>query len=320
MADARSLRPPTGGSGSRRGCRGESRPDPASEQGVRRARGEHARGAGGKPRVRSLPSIGSGARSGSLPASDRRQSQLLRRELQPPGRRRQGPPGERIREHGGCRRQPAHPHSSSRAPRIAGRGYAVGMPLPPVLHRLLAAAGPSGYETAPADVFAEAARAFTDEVSVDVMGSVVARVPGTVAGAPLLAIVGHIDEIGLMVTHIDDDGFLRFAGVGGWDPQILVGQRVRLMTKGATLPGVLGRKAIHLLREEDRKKVPELRELHIDIGAKDGDEARAQVRIGDVAVIDGEPIELLGDRVISRAMDNRLGAFIALEAARLVAE
>jgi putative aminopeptidase FrvX len=169
-------------------------------------------------------------------------------------------------------------------------------------------------------VFAEAARAFTDDVSVDIMGSVFARVPGTVEGAPMLAIVGHIDEIGLMVTHIDDDGFLRVAGVGGWDSQILAGQRVRLMTKGATLPGVVGRKAIHLLREEDRKKVPELRELHVDIGAKDGDEARQLVRIGDVAVIDVEPIELLGDRVISRAMDNRLGAFIALEAARLVAE
>jgi putative aminopeptidase FrvX len=191
--------------------------------------------------------------------------------------------------------------------------------LAPVLQRLLTAAGPSGYETAPAAVFAEAARAFTDDVSVDVMGSVIARVPGTTPGAPLLAIVGHIDEIGLMVTHIDDDGFLRFAGVGGWDPQILAGQRVRLMTKGATLPGVVGRRAIHLLREEDRRKVPELRELHIDIGARDGDEARAQVRIGDVAVIDGEPVEMLGDRVVSRAMDNRLGAFIALEAARLVA-
>jgi putative aminopeptidase FrvX len=192
--------------------------------------------------------------------------------------------------------------------------------LPPVLHRLLTAAGPSGYESAPAAVFADAAREFTDDVSIDVMGSVLARVPGTVPGAPLLAIVGHIDEIGLMVTHIDDDGFLRFAGVGGWDPQILAGQRVELMTKGATVRGVVGRRAIHLLREEDRRKVPELRELHIDIGARDGDEARAKVRIGDVAVIEGEPVEMLGGRVVSRAMDNRLGAFIALEAARLVAE
>jgi putative aminopeptidase FrvX len=198
--------------------------------------------------------------------------------------------------------------------------YPCGVPLPDVLRKLLTAAGPSGYETAPAAVFSEAARAFTDDVSVDIMGSAIARVPGTADGVPSLAIVGHIDEIGLIVTHIDDNGFLRFLGVGGWDPQILVGQRVELLTRDGRVPGVAGRKAIHLLREEDRKKVPELRDLHIDIGAKDGDDARARVRIGDVAVIAGEPLEVANDRVVSRSMDNRLGAFIALEAARLVAQ
>jgi len=194
------------------------------------------------------------------------------------------------------------------------------MPLPDVLHKLLTAAGPSGYETAPAAVFAEAGRQFTDDVKTDVMGSVVARVPGTAEGAPFLAVVGHIDEIGLIVTHIDDNGFLRFIGVGGWDPQILVGQRIDLMTREGVISGVAGRKPIHLLREEDREKVPKLRDLHIDIGAKDGDEARRLMRIGDVAVIAGEPLQLRNDRVVSRSMDNRLGAFIALEAARLLAD
>jgi putative aminopeptidase FrvX len=197
------------------------------------------------------------------------------------------------------------------------------MPLPDVLRKLLTAAGPSGYETAPAAVFADAARAFTDDVEVDVMGSVVARVKGTsdpARPAPFLAVVGHIDEIGLIVTHIDDNGFLRFMGVGGWDPQILVGQRVEITTRDGVIPGVAGRKAIHLLKEEEREKVPKLRDLHIDIGAKDGAEARGLVRIGDVAVIAGEPLEMRNDRVVSRSMDNRLGAFIALEAARLVAE
>ncbi|MGH2942818.1 MAG: M42 family metallopeptidase [Solirubrobacteraceae bacterium] len=191
---------------------------------------------------------------------------------------------------------------------------------PDVLRQLLTAAGPSGYESAPAAVFAEAGRQFTDDVEIDVMGSVVARVAGTAPGAPFLAVVGHIDEIGLIVTHIDDSGFLRFVGVGGWDPQILVGQRIELITRDGVVPGVAGRKPIHLLREEEREKVPKLRDLHIDIGAKDGDEAREIVRIGDVAVIAGEPVALRNDRVVSRSMDNRLGAFIALEAARLVAE
>jgi putative aminopeptidase FrvX len=192
------------------------------------------------------------------------------------------------------------------------------MPIPPVLRSLLTATGPSGYETAPARAFAEAAASFA-EVTTDVMGSVWARVAGTGEG-PSVAIVGHSDEIGLIVTHIDDAGFLRFSGVGGWDPQILVGQRVEVATKDGVIPGVIGKKPIHLLSPDDRKKVAEIKELHIDIGAKDGAEARAQVREGDVAVIAGEPLELPNNRAVSRSMDNRLGCYVAYEAARLVAE
>jgi putative aminopeptidase FrvX len=192
------------------------------------------------------------------------------------------------------------------------------MPIPPVLRALLTAHGPSGYETAPAAAWAQAAREFA-EVSLDVMGSATARVKGTGDG-PTLAIVGHIDEIGLIVTHIDDNGFLRFAGVGGWDPQILVGQRLELSTREGTVAGVVGRKPIHLLKDEDRKRVAELKDLHIDIGAKDAEQARSLVRVGDVAVIAGDPIELPNGRAAARSMDNRLGCFVAYEAARLVAE
>jgi putative aminopeptidase FrvX len=194
------------------------------------------------------------------------------------------------------------------------------MSIPEGLRRLLTAAGPSGYERAPAGVFADLGRAFTDDVAIDVMGSAVARVKGTQPGAPFLAIIGHLDEIGLIVTHIGDEGFLHVTGVGGWDPQILVGQRVEILTREGVVPGVVGKKPIHLLRDEERKKAPEMRDLHLDIGAPDGDAAKALVRIGDVAVITGEPVELLGDRAVSRSMDNRLGSWIALEAARLVAE
>jgi putative aminopeptidase FrvX len=192
------------------------------------------------------------------------------------------------------------------------------MSIPPVLRALLTAHGPSGYETAPAAIFRDAASAFAD-VTTDVMGSVWARVPGT-AGGPTLAVVGHVDEIGLIVMHIDDDGFLRFKGVGGWDPQILVGQRVLLGTRDGAVAGVVGKKPIHLLKEDERKKVARVEELHIDIGARDGEEARGRVRIGDVAVIDGEPVELPNGRAVSRSMDNRLGCYVAYEAARLVHE
>jgi putative aminopeptidase FrvX len=192
------------------------------------------------------------------------------------------------------------------------------MPLPETLRRLLTAPGPSGYEQPAAAVFRDAASAF-GEITYDSVGSSVARVKGTGDG-PFVAVVGHIDEIGLIVHHIDDDGYLWFSGVGGWDPVILVGQRVEVCAREGHIPGVVGKKPIHLLKDEERKQAPELRHLHIDIGAKDGDDARSRVRIGDVAVIAGEPVELPNDRVVSRSMDNRLGCFVALEAARLIAE
>lgn len=192
------------------------------------------------------------------------------------------------------------------------------MTTPQVLRQLLTAPGPSGYEASAAAVWREAAEAFA-EVTHDTVGSSVARVKGTGDG-PLLAVLGHIDEIGIMVSHIDEKGYVRFMGVGGWDPTILVGQRVVFAGRGGPVPGVVGKKPIHLLKEEDRKRVPELKELHVDIGAADAAEARSLVRVGDVGVIAGEPLELVGRRVVSRSMDNRLGCFVAYEAARLVAE
>jgi len=192
------------------------------------------------------------------------------------------------------------------------------MPLPETLRKLLTAPGPSGYEQAAARVFRDAAAGFA-EISYDTVGSTVARVGGTGDG-PFVAVIGHIDEIGLIVHHIDDDGFLWFTGVGGWDPVIVVGQRVEIATRNGRVPGVVGKKPIHLLKDDERKKAPELKQLHIDIGARDGDDARSMVRIGDVAVIAGEPVELANERVISRSMDNRLGCYVAFEAARLVAD
>jgi len=194
--------------------------------------------------------------------------------------------------------------------------------VPAVLRELLLARGPSGYERAPAQVWRDAAEPFAS-VSGDVVGTplaVVAPKHGYESGARRLLVMGHIDEIGLIVTHIDDEGYLWFGGVGGWDPQILIGQRVVLDTREGPIPGVVGKKPIHLLRDEERKKVAEMRELHIDIGARDGEQARGLVRIGDVAVIDADPVELPNGRLVSRALDNRLGSFVALEAARLVAE
>lgn len=193
------------------------------------------------------------------------------------------------------------------------------MAIPELLDPLLRVPGPSGQEARAAAAWRKLCEPFTAEVDVDVNGSSWARVPGT-GGGPSLAVVGHIDEIGVHITHIDDDGFLRFGQVGGWDPVNLVSQRVLIDTRNGTIHGVIGRKAIHLMDDEDRKKVPDLKSLHIDIGAADADEARRLVRIGDTGVLDVEPLEFPNGRIVSRSLDNRVGCFVAARAAQLVAE
>ncbi len=211
---------------------------------------------------------------------------------------------------------------SGEPPDASGNDAPIEGGVPQVLLELLAARGPSGYERAPAEVWSAAAGQFA-RVSSDVVGTPLALVAprhGYESESPRLLVVGHIDEIGLIVTHIDDEGYLWFKGVGGWDAQILVGQRVVIDTRQGPVTGVVGKKPIHLLRDEERKKVADIRELHIDVGARDGEQARALARIGDVAVIDAHPAELPNGRLISRALDNRLGSFVALEAARLVAQ
>jgi putative aminopeptidase FrvX len=193
------------------------------------------------------------------------------------------------------------------------------MAVPVLLDQLLRTPGPSGHEAGPAEVWRQGVGEFSDDVRVDRVGSSAVHVAGT-AGGPSLAIIGHIDEIGIHVSHIDDDGFLRFGEVGGWDPIQLVGQRVRIATRGGDVLGVLGRKPIHLIRGDEREKAPKIKDLHIDIGASDGDEARRAVRIGDVGVLDAEPVTLLGDRLVSRSLDNRIGCYVAAEAARQIAQ
>ena len=193
------------------------------------------------------------------------------------------------------------------------------MALRPLLSHLLTSAGAPGHESAPAAIWRQAAEAFGAEVSVDAMGTSVARVGGR-SEHPLLAVVGHIDEIALLVSHVSEKGLLHVVSSGGWDPQVLVGQRVEVITRSGTVPGVVGRKPIHLLESEERKKAVELKQLHVDIGAGDSAAARALVSEGDQIVVAGQPVELHGGRVASRSLDNRLGVYVALEVARRVHE
>jgi putative aminopeptidase FrvX len=186
------------------------------------------------------------------------------------------------------------------------------------LKKLLSMPGPSGNEEAAASVWRTEAEKFAREVRGDRMGNSFATLNG--GGTPKVMLAGHIDEIGLMITHIDDEGLLRFQGVGGWDPQVLVGQRVLIQTGNGEVPGVIGKKAIHLMEAEERKKISEIKSLWIDIGAKNGDEAKERVRVGDVGVVDQELLELPNERIASRSLDNRMGAFVVLEALRLLSE
>jgi len=185
------------------------------------------------------------------------------------------------------------------------------------LKRLLDAPGPSGFERAPARVWREEAGAFA-KVETDVAGNAVATLnPG---GTPRVMLTGHLDEIGVMVVHLDDDGFVSFAPIGGWDSQVLVGQRVRLDGRAGPVTGVIGKKAIHLMKTEERDKVSKVTDLWIDIGAANKAEAAAKVRVGDAGVLVAPLLELPNGRVVSRSIDNRIGAFVVLEALRRLAQ
>jgi putative aminopeptidase FrvX len=188
---------------------------------------------------------------------------------------------------------------------------------PELLRALLTAPGPSGHEEEPARVWREAASAFA-EVSSDTLGTSFARVRAG-EGAPTLALVGHIDEIGVAVTNIEESGLLSFIPVGGISPEMLMGQRFELLTRNGPVIAVVARKRIQPEQIRDRPRA-ELVDLHLDIGATDREDAERLVRVGDAGVWNGAPVELPNGRLLSRALDNRLGAYIALEAARRIAE
>jgi putative aminopeptidase FrvX len=185
------------------------------------------------------------------------------------------------------------------------------------LKKLLDTAGPSGFEQAPARVWRDEVNAFADEVTSDVHGNSVAVL--NPKGKPRVMFAGHIDEIGLQITHIDEDGFLYFSGIGGWDSQVLVGQRVLLLTRNGPVHGVVGKKAVHQLKKEDLDRVTKVIDLWIDIGATSHDEAAERVRVGDAGVLDTRVDEYPNGRIVSRSLDNRIGAFVAAEALRRLA-
>ncbi|TVP58209.1 MAG: M42 family peptidase [Gemmatimonadales bacterium] len=187
------------------------------------------------------------------------------------------------------------------------------------LERLLEEPGPSGFEGRPARIWKDEAGGFAERVWGDVQGNSFAAIGEQ--KRPRVMLAGHMDEIGLQITHINEKGFLYFGGIGGWDSQVLVGQRVRVMGREGDVPGVIGKKPIHLMKPEERKKVSEIENLWIDLGAASPEAvAEMGIRVGDPAVVASGFLRLAGDRIASRAIDNRVGAYVVLEALRLLAK
>jgi len=189
-----------------------------------------------------------------------------------------------------------------------------------LLRQLLDTPSPSGFEGKVQEIFHREVSAFCPEVNQDVHGSVIARLPGISPRKIVLA--GHADEIGLIVRYIDDDGFLYFNSIGGVDPHVLPGQRVRLMNPQGDVPGVIGRTAVHLRKMEEGKEDKEKLQLHdlwIDIGARDRQQAARLAPVGTPAVW-GEGFALLcGNRAAARDFDDKAGVYVVIETLRLLA-
>jgi endoglucanase len=178
------------------------------------------------------------------------------------------------------------------------------------LRALVEAPSPSGFEQPAAAVFRERLSKSADRVETNVMGSVHAVLDGTRKGGVSVMLAGHIDEIGLMVNYITPEGFIAFSAIGGVDAAILPGSRVQVHTKDGALLGVMGRKPIHLIEDDERKTITKLDKLFIDVGLK-GEEAKKRIRIGDPITFD-VGLEEFGDGLaVSRAFDDKMGAWIA---------
>jgi endoglucanase len=185
------------------------------------------------------------------------------------------------------------------------------------LKSLLSTPSVSGFEQPAQQVVRDYIGASVDRVETDVHGNVTAVLNPD--GRPRVQFAGHVDQIGFMVQHIEDKGFIRFSGVGGHDAQVVLGQGVLIWTTEGPLPGVVARKPVHLMTADDRKKVPELHEMWIDTGLGDAEAVKAKVRLGDPITWRLDVTDLGGELIAAPGMDDKVGTFVCIEAARLLA-
>ena len=184
------------------------------------------------------------------------------------------------------------------------------------LKELVETPSPSGYEQPAQRVIKRELDGIADGLRTDVMGNLIADLKG--AGGPRVMLAGHCDEIGFMVQFVDDRGFIYFGAIGGVDPHLAPGQRVSIHTEKGAVPGVIGKKAIHLIEPKDREKVINLKKQFIDIGCSSREEVEALVKIGDPVTFAVGVQTLQNDRATSRAFDDKMGAFIVTEVMKQV--
>lgn len=189
---------------------------------------------------------------------------------------------------------------------------------PDFLAELLHARSPSGYEFEAQKVFDKYVKPEADTYEKDAMGNRLATL--NPSGDPVLMLAGHMDELGLIITFINKDGFIYFDTIGGHDRTVISGRRVIINTAAGPVKGVTGKRAIHLMDEADRKKVPEIHEIWIDIGARSKKEALERVSIGDCATYDHEFELFNGSIGAARAFDNKVGAYAVGEVIRRLAK
>ena len=184
------------------------------------------------------------------------------------------------------------------------------------LQQLIDAPSPSGYEQAVRRVWRETVSTFADDVRGDVHGNVIAsRNPG---GSPRLMFAGHCDELGLQINYISDKGYLYFNTIGGHDPSLISGRRVIIHTQDGPVRGVTGRRAVHLTPRGERGKEQKVEDIWIDIGVSDKAEAEALVRVGDAVTYELGMQPLRNGLAVSRAFDNKIGAWVVAEALRRI--
>ena len=184
------------------------------------------------------------------------------------------------------------------------------------LKRLINTVSPSGFEEEAVKTWRDRTKSFADEVKTDILGNSIAVL--NKAGNPKIMLAGHIDEVGFMVKYINKEGYIYFSTIGGIDLHLVPGQRVWVKTKKDKVLGVIGKKPVHLLEEEEKKKVAKIEQFWIDIGVKDEKEAKAILNVGD-PVVPAVGLEILNnDIVVGRGFDDKAGAFVISETLRIL--